>query len=494
MDIKLRYFVLCVLVLASTANGFLLDTITNHLPHTVCYGDLGCFNNGIPFLDLLHRPLSVAPESPSKIQTRFLLYTRANPTMSQEQLIDPHSDTSIEGSNFDGTKPTKIIVHGFTHNAHRNWILNMTKELLTAGDFNVITVDWHKGAVLPYEQATANTRVVGAQVAQIVHKLIQMTGSTSAMFHIIGHSLGAHVAGYAGERISHLARISGLDPASPYFENMDIKVRLDPSDADFVDVIHTDGGGVKNIGFGASQEMGHVDFYPNGGERQPGCASDAVDKLGATTWTAVTSLFNYYAEEEALACSHERSYYYFTESINSPCPFTAFVCPSADDFHKGHCVRCRNNGCSSMGYHADKFDARGKLYLETESHPTFCDYVYQLNISTINNFDGILTATLVGSNGTVGPQPLMSANELHLRNEIISKIFWSRTDVGDVQSLTLRYEKINTVVISGSYPDDWQVLGISVWKADTQKRNSFCAYHKEIDNHKSATFGLSGTC
>ena len=75
---------------------------------------------------------------------------------------------------------------------------------------------------------------------------------------------------------------------------MDIKVRLDPSDADFVDVIHTDGGGIKNLGFGASQEMGHVDFYPNGGERQPGCSSDAVDKLSATSWTAVTTLFNYY--------------------------------------------------------------------------------------------------------------------------------------------------------------------------------------------------------
>ena len=78
------------------------------------------------------------------------------------------------------------------------------------------------------------------------------------------------------------------------------------------------------------------------------------------------------AEEEALSCSHERSYHYFTESINSPCPFTAFACTSADDFHNGQCVRCKNNGCSRMGYHADQFDARGKLYLVTESTATFC--------------------------------------------------------------------------------------------------------------------------
>ena len=34
---------------------------------------------------------------------------------------------------------------------------------------------------------------------------------------------------------------SGMDPAEPYFQNTDKVVRLDPSDALFVDVIHTDG-------------------------------------------------------------------------------------------------------------------------------------------------------------------------------------------------------------------------------------------------------------
>ena len=33
----------------------------------------------------------------------------------------------------------------------------------------------------------------------------------------------------------------GLDPAEPFFEGTETIVRLDPSDADFVDVIHTDG-------------------------------------------------------------------------------------------------------------------------------------------------------------------------------------------------------------------------------------------------------------
>ena len=73
-------------------------------------------------------------------------------------------------------------------------------------------------------------------------------------FHIIGHSLGAQIAGYAGERIQKLTnrkigRISGLDPASPLFEDMPTFVRLDPSDAIFVDVIHSDANNdVLNFG------------------------------------------------------------------------------------------------------------------------------------------------------------------------------------------------------------------------------------------------------
>ena len=51
-----------------------------------------------------------------------------------------------------------------------------------------------------------------------------------------------------GEKIG---RISGLDPAEPLFQNMPTFVRLDPSDAKFVDVIHTDANN-ELLNFGKS--------------------------------------------------------------------------------------------------------------------------------------------------------------------------------------------------------------------------------------------------
>ena len=74
----------------------------------------------------------------------------------------------------------------------------------------------------------------------------------------------------------------------------------------------------------------------------------------------------------AVACSHERAYYYYIESIKSDCPFTAYPCKSAEEFHTGNCLRCYGDGCSRMGYNADKYSARGSLYLETESSSSYC--------------------------------------------------------------------------------------------------------------------------
>lgn len=68
------------------------------------------------------------------------------------------------------------------------------------------------------------------------------------MVHILGFSLGAHVAGIAGDQVwrrtgAVVGRITGLDPAGPKFDTPNGEVPfntdgiLDKSDAQFVDVL-----------------------------------------------------------------------------------------------------------------------------------------------------------------------------------------------------------------------------------------------------------------
>lgn len=88
----------------------------------------------------------------------------------------------------------------------------------------------------------------------------------------VGHSLGAHVSGFAAKRVYErlnrkVAKIFGLDPAGPLFSKRDDKDRLSRDDARIVVILHTDGG---KFGFKAS--FGAIDFYANTGSAvQPGC-------------------------------------------------------------------------------------------------------------------------------------------------------------------------------------------------------------------------------
>ena len=100
------------------------------------------------------------------------------------------------------------------------WAARLKTALLKREDSNIILVDWSIGAKGPdYYQASGNARLVGAQTAELIKFLISNAPGSSGSkklgerFYIVGFSLGAHVAGYAGSYLQangiKLGRITG---------------------------------------------------------------------------------------------------------------------------------------------------------------------------------------------------------------------------------------------------------------------------------------------
>lgn len=143
--------------------------------------------------------------------------------------------------------------------------------------------------------------------------------------------------------------ILGLDPAQPYFENTDPLVRLDPSDALFVDVIHSDASGALALGLGLFQPIGHVDFYPNGGYEQPGCDNSFWSKLGGTVWNVAK--LDKYGEEEIAGISSISSPVH-QDTILVLTPYTVCFCETLQNFlHVRYISVCFNNFCNA-GHHS----------------------------------------------------------------------------------------------------------------------------------------------
>ncbi|KAK3575694.1 hypothetical protein CHS0354_016357 [Potamilus streckersoni] len=141
-------------------------------------------------------------------------------------------------------------------------------------------------------------------------------------------------------------------------------IRLDPTDAKFVDVIHTDGRSLILL----------------------------------------------------VLCRHRRATQYFIESINSACTFRGYRCKSYEDFRQGDCMPCTEWGCGYMGFNADRVKpptgtSNVKYFLRTGYSTPFCRHNYQINImfgivSTSSKEKGKVKMNIIGSKGQLGETAL----------------------------------------------------------------------------------------
>ena len=304
--------------------------------------------------------------------------------------INASDFTELYLPGFHKNSKTIFLIHGFKSNADK-WPKKATNKLFASitEDLNVITVDWRIGARLDlydifqlparYQQAAESTQRLGTQIANFVKSLVNKGYLENVEnVHLVGHSLGAQAAGYAGRYFSQIEKvqigqITGLDPAKPNFEdtlkdwgetmalgrrtfipnffipnlrtpntvygirNTQCLVRISKHDAFFVDIIHT-----SSLGMNSS--AGHVDFYPNGGRKMPSCDNKKTGKKNL--------------------CNHSMAHKYWIQSIAETVEYHAYHCDSYAHFN-GNCTKTEANR-NRMGYHSKKSESRS-FYLNTTS-------------------------------------------------------------------------------------------------------------------------------
>lgn len=96
-----------------------------------------------------------------------------------------------------------------------------------------IVVDWSAGISISYAQSRNRINSVADVGARFVNFLISNAFTNHNSILIAGHSLGGHIAGLIGKRVTggRLRTIIALDPAGPMFSTGNPTERVDASDA-----------------------------------------------------------------------------------------------------------------------------------------------------------------------------------------------------------------------------------------------------------------------
>lgn len=234
---------------------------------------------------------------------------------------------------YDCKQPLVIFMHGFTDDPSLFNFSVVNEAFHSKGHLNILALDASPLIRYMYLRSSTYVRFIGEKLGVTLAAMVE-AGLDRKNIHLVGHSLGSHIAGFAGKEFFSLTgtlvgRISGLDPAGPAFSHQDQNLRLAPSDAEFVDVIHTNAGV-----YGMTSPVGHVDFFPNGGEQQP----------------------NTFFQFE----SHNRVVGLFAESVKNPEAFVARACENWEEFKKDDYT----SDISLMGYGC-KPGTKGLYFLRT---------------------------------------------------------------------------------------------------------------------------------
>ena len=90
---------------------------------------------------------------------------------------------------------------------------------------------------------------------------------------------------------------------------------------------------LESVRSGTILQLGHMDFYPDGGSVQSGCMFGIDARPGG-----LESLLRVKSSQVNFPglCSHRRAVFYYYHSIREPGLFPSVACPSVEECNKEH--------------------------------------------------------------------------------------------------------------------------------------------------------------
>ncbi|XP_068929161.1 lipase member I-like [Petaurus breviceps papuanus] len=408
-----------------------------------------------------------------RLKSTMIMYTKplsncGEPVFGQNYTLN---------TNFNISKKTVWIIHGYRPTGSTpSWLSTFLKRLLKKEDVNVIVVDWKWGATtLIYQRAVQNTRKVAMFLKENIDKMLTF-GVSLDSFHFIGVSLGAHISGFVGQMFSgQLGRITGLDPAGPFFSGKPPHKRLDHTDARFVDVIHSDSNAL-----GIKQPLGHIDFYPNGGKTQPGCPKSIFSGVSF------------------IKCDHQRAVHLFMTSLETKCDLTAYPCSTHKDYRNGKCTICEEfkpKPCPKLGYYMDQWkDILIKrhppglnVYFDTADKEPYCMYHYILDIVVLENVtkEGYIKIKLIDAYGKGEESKIKSYMATYTFYEEVSILAGFYYDFKDISKIVLTYSQKNAK--SKCPKCKYKIHHIKLRSLTNPERPQLCRYDFELKENVATT-------
>ena len=233
-------------------------------------------------------PVQTNPVQTIKISSQeFRFYNTKGEILSQSYAsFNPSAKTILFISDFSPTPNDSEIIKQY---GIKNKGANIFRIDWSKSDWKKWTVETGK-SFSTYSEAEKEIKTVGDSIADYLIK----KGLDPSNIELVGHGLGAHVAGIAANKIAaHYGKtygaygkkidlIVGLD-ASGLDKKIPLQDRLDKSDATRVVGIHTN---PDTYGFGDPNPYGHLDVYVKDNKNE-----DLANPIEGALWEVIKEIF-----------------------------------------------------------------------------------------------------------------------------------------------------------------------------------------------------------